>query len=231
MITARLLLGVVLVLVACDTELEPEPPPDSLVATRVHYALATDWEDAEQVDGARVFTTDLGYTVGLTSWWQSTTNLELVACTEDFRHYGHVHDVSQLELQVIEELVAGETAVVGEADGGDQPYCGLYQIMGTVPLDGVEITSRLTGWYRAPGAAEAVRFDAVDTVPVSVLPNLAVGVWDDTLDVDEAHVELVRYPARALDGLVLEALSDLDLAFSASQALGWDAEVHWALGR
>ncbi|PRP90143.1 hypothetical protein ENSA5_67610 [Enhygromyxa salina] len=235
MTNPRLLLGAVLALVACDPELElePEPPPDSLIAARIHYALASDWEEAELVDGARVFTTDLGYTVGLTSWWQSTTNLELVACPEDeeFRHAGHTHDVSQLVLQVIENLVDGQTTLVGEAEGGELPYCNLYQIMGTVPLDGVEITSRVAGWYRAPGAAEAVSFDAVNTVPVSVLPEFTIGAWDETLDVDEARVELVRYPARAFDGLMLETLSDLDLAFSASQALGWDAEVHWALAR
>ncbi|MCB9796626.1 MAG: hypothetical protein H6741_28340 [Alphaproteobacteria bacterium] len=199
------------------------------------YRLVVDWEGSILVDGERWFETDLGYAVGLSEAWVSTTNLELVPClTQDsgwaslfiksaYAHVGHTHDASQITPDLLEELVGGEGVDLGLAPGGGGPYCELYQIMG--PATEEELVARIVGWYIPPGG-ERVDFVAESHVGTSALADVGEGAWAE-LDEADAEVAWVRFPARALDGLALETLSELDLAFSFAWALGYGGEVRW----
>ena len=103
----------------------------------------------------------------------------------------------------------------------------LYQIMG--PESAAGVVARLEGWYQPPGGA-VTPFTAESAVSVTALPDVGEGAWAE-LETADASVVLVRYPRRALDGLTLETLSALDLAYSFAWTLGYTAEVRWALAR
>lgn len=228
--------AVALCVLGCDAdpaEVAPPPPPEELTVTQVSYFLTVDWEESPLEGGERLIVTDLGYTIGLHTWRQSITNIELVPCYLSFRHLGHAHDVSQVELQWNEDLVdAPPTQRIGSAPGVGLSYCSLYQILGTVTVDDAEpeIVAELSGWYQTPDSPYRHPFEATNTVPLALLPDLGGGAWDPALAGDEGHVEMVWRPARAFDGLEIDALSGLDLAFSASQKLGWDVTVPWSIG-
>ncbi len=218
--------------VACD-EPPPTTPPSVLSAGEVDYVLSVDWSGATLVDEHYEFETDLGYTVGISRWSQSVTSIELVVCDEFRAHPGYTPDVSQLSIEVVQELTHDEPLALGPAPADGRPYCELYEILGAIPHgddDDVALVSEIFGWYRAAGSSEVIDFEGRNTVPISVLPRVLEGEWDDQLRPDVAVVDVRRFPARALDGLELSTLSELDLGFEAAEQLGQGAEVTWRLG-
>ncbi len=223
---------VALLLSACDPAAPSVAPPEGLRASEVEYLLSVDWEGATEIDGVYQFETDLGYIVGVERWTLSSTALELVPCQELRGHSGtYTPDVSRVDESFVQELKAGEPVTLGpvSADGGE--YCDVYQILGPIAgEDGEERVSTVVGWYIPPGSADRVEFEAINTVPFTVLPPVGDGTWDHSLPADVASVELQRSPARAFDGLEIAELSPLELSFFAASALAQDAEVTWRLG-
>ncbi|MCA9713785.1 MAG: hypothetical protein KC468_03710 [Myxococcales bacterium] len=226
----------VLLASACEQPAIPEAehlePPTALAASELEYVLAVDWSGATFVDGVFQFETDLGYVVGVEQWTQSSTAIELVVC-EGFRgHSGnYTPDVSRLNEEVVQELTEGEPITQGPAPGDGRDYCDVYQVLGaTEDEDGEARVATIKGWYRPPGSSEIVPFEAINTVPLTVLPPLGEGAWDDRLAPGFASVELLRFPSRAFDGLELDSLSPLELSFFAAEQLSQDASVTWRLG-
>jgi len=230
---ARLTISALLVS-ACE---EPAPvavvePPTALAASELEYVFSVDWAGATVVDGAYQFETDLGYVVGIEQWTQSNTAIELVVCDEFRGHSGsYTPDVSRLNEDMTQELTEGEPITLGPAPGDGRDYCYVYQVLGAVANeDGDKQVAKITGWYRPPGSSEVIAFEAVNTVPVTVLPPLGDGTWDQELPPDFASIELQRFPARAFDGLDLSSLTPLEISFFAAEQLGQDADVTWQLG-
>ncbi|KIG14810.1 hypothetical protein DB30_06396 [Enhygromyxa salina] len=216
-------------LAACDLE-QDASPPKVLAATVVHYELAVDWDGASFDGGRRRFVTDLGYEVWVSRWVQSSTSIELIACERE-RSHPFDHDVSVVTHEIVEELTEADVTTIGTGEGSGLPYCDVYQVLGRLPVgDEPDVVTWIEGEFRAPGSEEVEAFFALGTVPISVLPSLATGAWDDTLAEDEARVQLVRYPARAFDGLELASMSELDIAYAAAQRLAQSADVPWYLG-
>ncbi|MCA9681447.1 MAG: hypothetical protein KC457_04560, partial [Myxococcales bacterium] len=82
-----------------------------------------------------------------------------------------------------------------------------------------------------PGSSVRHAFEIENPVPLAFLPSLeGNGAWDPALAADEGRVEMVWQPARAFDGLELDTLSELDLAFFSSQNLGRGVRVLWHVG-
>jgi hypothetical protein len=213
---------VIWLLLAC-AEPEPEPPDVFAPVTGepVAWELSFDWEGLPLESGARSWETDLGYAVTLTEARVSTIQLELVPCGDEaarFDHPGDVADTTRVVADIVEDALAGEPTAAGEGVARGHAYCRAHELMG--PVEGLVVA--LSGEFTSPGEAEPTPFAAEVSVASGVLVDLGDGAWGD-----DNRVEIVRYPGRALDGLVLEELSDVDLAYEFARGLAATAEIRW----
>jgi hypothetical protein len=216
---------VIWLLLAC-AEPEPADLPDvfaPVTGEPVAWELSFDWDGHPLESGARSFQTDQGYAVTLTEALVSTIQLELVPCGDEaarFDHPGDVADTTRVVADIVEDALAGEPTVAGEGVARGHAYCRAHELMG--PVEGLVVA--LSGGFTPPGEAGERPFEAEVSVASGVLVDLGDGAWGD-----DNRIEVVRYPARALDGLVLEDLSDVDLAYEFARGLAVGAEARWWL--
>ncbi len=198
--------------------------------TSVRYLLDIDWSGAEWADDAYVFTTDLGYVVGLQQATLTTSTVELVPCDEldstwrldpsYLAHASHEHDASQVVVDRGIDLLGPTSVELGTATTGDSPYCQAYELL-SIASDSFEVV-RLRGWYHRADEAPTP-FEVVSSVPATSLRPLVV--LDGDPPSGDATVRLTRFPARSLDGIDLETVADIDLAFDASVRLSQHTRV------
>jgi hypothetical protein len=202
---------------------------DSLV-----YVSDWDWSGAERIDGAWVFETDLGLRVGLELGYVASASLMLVACSEaeqgeeSFRSHSASEDDSLLTGPWVEGFADPQVREYGSAAASGERYCALHWLAAASDAaadDGHALASdsvEVAGWYEA---SDGVRrsFSASVSLANGVLRSL----YSDALPEpgSDAIVRLVRYPARALDGVDIESLTASELAFEFLQGLGRTSEV------
>ncbi len=203
----------------------------------ITYELAVDWSGARLEGGARVFETDLGYTVGIERLVVGVGVLELVPCpvvTEEpsstalwqllgpssaLADHGWDADASRATVDAAELLTDDAIGYAGPATSAGATYCDLFWTIAPVEdtaFDSVggRAAIAIDGWFVAPGESErqpltaSVALGEGAVVPVS-------GPWTDG-----GRVRLTRSPARSFDGLELDALSSSELAFEVIQQLG-----------
>lgn len=208
----------------------------TLEPAEVRYVAATDWEGVPEVNGERVFETDLGYLVGLSAFGFRTTSLELFPCafarfdprpTRARAHGSYGHDESVVEADAFDDLMREQALARGAAPTSGSLYCELFSIHGT---GRDELVTVIAGWYQAPGSEERIPLEAENYFGVSDLVELPLGDWDETLPPGAAEVRITRYPARSFDGLDLEALPPLDLVYEVSLELLRRQEARWTMG-
>jgi len=212
--------------------------PTTLEPAQVRYFVRTDWEGAPLESGARIIETDLGYTVAISSFQLRTTSIELVPCeplasldlgpTRALAHgSSYEHDISAIEPGVMDDLMLEEAQALGYSIATRSAYCELFSVHGT---GRDEVVVSLVGWYLAPGSDEPVPFAAEHSLGVTDVAPLSLGAFDDALLPDEAEVVITRFPARAFDGLPLDELPEVDLAYEVGLALLRTREIRWAIG-
>ncbi len=237
-------------------------PLPELAPNQIEYWVETDWEGAHLEEGVRVFTTDLGYVVGLESFWFRTTSVELVPCEDTLeeeleeeqehgqandaisqglrtvitsllpgRAYAHGsaydHDISVSEPEDFDELLSEELHLRGQSIALRARYCELFSVHGT---GRDQTVASLRGWYQLPGSDERIPFEAEHPLGVTDVRPLPVGAWNDALLPFASEVIVTRHPARAFDGLELETLPPVDLAYEVSLGLLRSRSLHWSIG-
>ncbi len=125
------------------------------------------------------------------------------------------------DLMVEDDVSHGVSATSGSL------YCEVFSVHGT---GRDQVVASVVGWYRAPGSIEVVAFAAEHPFGVTDVAPLAGGAFDEALDSDTAEVVLTMFPARAFDGLELDALPSIDLAYELSQRLLRTRESSWTIG-
>ena len=196
----------------------------------VRYQLTTDWFGATPaVDGpGYTFVTDLGYRVHLEHAEASLGDVELVPCDTAanwprrlwrtlspirIAHAAHsaVPDATNARLDVIDDLMAQPTHTAGPTPATGVAYCQAHILF--VPLadaEGLGVSGGIRGTFTPPDGGEPQRLSGrinlrnggsvvLEGAPDEIIPG--------------ATVEMVRYPAYALDGLQLERLTSLELGF------------------
>ncbi|MFK7989527.1 MAG: hypothetical protein AB8I08_26155 [Sandaracinaceae bacterium] len=215
-------------------------PVSDLVPAQVHYIVETDWEGVPLVDGERVFETDLGYTVGVSSFQIHTTSIELIPCEDrtaawdprPARAFAHgstyEHDISAVEPSVLDDVMVEQALDRGQSLAVRATYCELFTTHGSGSQEAI---TSITGWVRIAGAEEATPFVAEHPLGLAELTPLPAGVSNDALLPDEAEIIVTRLPARAFDGLELDSMPSIDLAYEVSRALLETRQVRWSIGR
>jgi len=228
----------------------PAPAPAPTVAgeglalapgAAVDYHLAWSWEGARQDGDAHVFTTDLGYTVGITAGEVGSNSLELVPCaprTEPPRQastsalawlqprsaaaaHAQLADDSRVEAPTLESI-AGPDMAFGTGVASGRAYCGLHYLIAPVIGAPSRASAAIRGWYIPPNTTTRVPFDAAVTVRGGAVRDLDAPVLPGDQGV---RVVLRRYPARALDGAALERLTPRELAYAFLRGLGREARA------
>lgn len=205
----------------------------------VDYRLAWSWAGAtrDAADRAHVFTTDRGYTVGLTAARIGSVSLELVPCEDPqgplaplqprpaaAAHVG-MSDDSRVEAPVLETVPGADMRAFGEGVASGRRYCALHYLIAPVPGDPSHASAAIRGWYTRPGSSTRVDFDA----QVQVRGGALRAISGEAMPGERgATVVLRRHPARALDGAALELLSERELAYAFLRGLGRTATVELA---
>ncbi|MCA9638651.1 MAG: hypothetical protein KC420_21625, partial [Myxococcales bacterium] len=119
------------------------------------------------------------------------------------------------------------------------PYCGLHIL--SAPLDAEaddgavfdNESARFVGWWSAPDDPEKHVLEAsINLQRGSVRPLDAWSAWPEAVEIPSfaaAAMTITRYPARAFDGIEIEALSPAELAYEALAGLVQGARVEVAL--
>lgn len=203
----------------------------------IAYQLAWSWAGAQWLadEGTYVFTTDLGYTVGLVAGQVGNASLELVPCAAPApgmlaprpaaAAHASLADDSRAWAPTLETLPAAQSSYFGAGVASGRRYCGLHYLIAPVPGDPSHASAAIRGWYRRPGALARTGFDVAVSVRGGALRDLdpATAIGDRG-----ATVVLRRHPARALDGAALEQLSERELAYAFLRGLGRSATVELA---
>ena len=236
-------------LVACGSDSEApsiQAPPDTLPPAipselsierfgAVHYRLTTDWFGATPLDqGGYEFVTDLGYRVQLEQAEASLGAVELVPCTTaaslplrlwralspvGTAHAAHsaVADATSAQLDTIDDLMAQATHTGGPTPASGAVYCEAHILF--VPLadaEGLGVSGGILGTFIPPEGGAPQRLSGRINIRSG---GSVVLVGAPTEMVSGVTVELVRYPAYALNGLRLEHLSSLELGFEFLEGL------------
>lgn len=224
----------------------PSPAGEGLAlaaGAAVDYHLAWSWDGARREGDAHVFTTDLGYTVGITAGEVGSASLELVPCAPRAEPrprqaawtpslawlqprsvsaaHAELADDSRVEAPTLESL-AGADMAFGTGVASGRTYCGLHYLIAPVIGEQSRASAAIRGWYILPGGIARVPFDAAVTVRGGAVRDLEVPALVDDQGV---RVVLRRYPARALDGAALERLTSRELAYAFLRGLGREARV------
>lgn len=208
---------------------------------RVGYTLSLDWEGATFTAGEAVFQTDLGHRIGLSQARVASIGAQLAPCQTDtglawspldllsppaYADHVTVADSSLLSAVVVEDLLAAERTSYGVGTASGLDYCEVHWLSGATTEDGMEGQSvRLVGWMEGPDTGETRTFEAeiwlsaggLPALTASQTPTAPLALNGEALD---AEVEILRYPARALDGEALDALSDAEIAYAFLAGLG-----------
>lgn len=232
-----------MVALACAGPVEPPASNPGVVdvlapaaGDAVTYRLAWDWAGAEAADGHRQFVTDLGYTVELTALRLSTVRLELVPCPDDTgigwlwwmpsaqaAHDAIEPDASRVEGTWVEDAMIGAAQLVGPGEASGGPYCRVHHLTAPLlvtPAGGDDLLG-LSLWVRGQATTPAGV-----TLSLDGTANLASGSLvdlGDGLQGARAEITLTRHPSRALDGLVLEELSEIERSWQLLRGLATTA--------
>lgn len=223
-----------------DAATDPTADPAPLVMARdteLTYVLAWSWEGARREGDAWVFETDLGYTVGISSAHVATGTIALVPCVDDSvtttRAHGGTPDASTAAGPLAESLLSAAPLRFGAAKASGADYCELHLLSvpsEDLPADDGFVLARqslaLTGFWSAPGSEERHALAAsVNLSDGRVLPLSGAVQWPDAAPEGEVALVVTRRPARGFDGLALEELSAVELAFEALGGILQSAEV------
>jgi hypothetical protein len=226
------LLGALLLVAGCDSSdagesvldepaqaIEWQPEADS----PMRYVSSWDWSGAEQAaTGEWVFETDLGVRVGIELGNLTTSTMMLVPCSEtDFRSHTTISDDSLLAGPWIEDFAEATELEYGFATASGERYCSLHWLAATSEALGAAI--ELHGWFERHDGARESFVASVSLANGGLRPLYA----EDTDELPSAGgtVYLVRYPARALDGVDVETLTASELGFEFLQGLARTSEV------
>jgi hypothetical protein len=196
--------------------------PPATTAGVVTYR--TTWDTtgvATGADGSWTTTTDLGYTVTVTSATLATYSTTLVSCPHSHRILeaaagllgpgvaaaGHStsEDPAWLGIGTVDAIVAGDALVRGTVTVHEPAYCEGHIAWGAAE----DSTLVVSGWFVAPGATEPAAFE--------IATDLAWGLKADLLSASQSvHVEvgdpieitIVTELADLLDGIDFAALDD-----------------------
>lgn len=219
------------------------------------YVLAWSWEGARREGDAWVFETDLGYTVGITAAHSAISQLELVPCSSAAQAgggaiawlsdlvvgtahaaHGGTPDASAAASPIVESWLTAQPIVFGAAKASGAAYCEVHQLSAPIEAaaaDGFALAGEtlvVSGFWSAPGAAERHGLELrVNLSDGRTRPLDAWVDWPAVATEGEAAIVITRRPARAFDGLQLDALADIDLAFEALGGLMHSAEVEVAV--
>lgn len=218
----------------------------------ITYVLAWSWEGARREGDAWVFETDLGYTVGISAAHSATSQLELVPCSTASQAsgggaiawlsdlvvgtahaaHGGTPDASAAAFPIVESWLTERPRVFGAAKASGAAYCEAHQLSAPIEAaapDGFALAGEslvVSGFWSAPGEVERhgleIRINLSDG---RVRPLDAVIDWPAEAIEGEAAIVITRRPARAFDGLKIDEMADIDLAFEALGGLLHSAEV------
>ena len=227
--------------------------------SEVEYVLG--WSDdggTRGPDGTLLFSTKLGYEVGLEAVYVGSGALELVPCRPKppgaawwrrlgpesaYAAHSATQDASHVSEPRLEQFRDGETAY-GVASASGAAYCRLHYLMVPVPgeaSDGFSVeraSAYLRGWYRRTGDKERQPFEASVKLRggavVDLLPAPVAGV-ESLVGADgkaiAARVVLTRRPARAFDRLEFSELEPIEIAYEFLRRLGQTSEATFVVSR
>jgi hypothetical protein len=218
------------------SNLDPEPVEwQPAAGSLMRYVSTWDWSGAQRADtGEWIFETDLGTRVGIDLGYLTTSTMMLVPCTEaetgedqstDFRSHSTISDDSLLTGPWIEAFAEHpEDLQYGFATASGERYCSLHWLAATSEELGASIEIR--GWFEQEHD-ERVPFTATVPLANGGLRPLHFAATDDTSELPRSSgtVRLTRHPARALDGVDIEALTPSELAFEFLQGLARTSDV------
>jgi len=174
--------------------------------SEIVYAFHWSWKGAKwsESDKAYVFTTDLGYQVGLSVGYLGSGSIQLVPCEEKtssrtksslvkwaglvqdwllpsaHADHGFEDDSSFTNLNTVEALFAKESWKSPRVKSSGKSYCKIHHL--AVPLEKSiskdfkmkDWSSYLKGWYKAPAQDKRVTFEGDINLPFGVLRDLKV---------------------------------------------------------
>jgi hypothetical protein len=218
----------------------------------ITYVLAWSWEGARREGDAWVFETDLGYTVGISAAHSATSQLELVPCSTASQAsgggaiawlsdlvvgtahaaHGGTPDASAAAFPIVESWLTERPLVFGAAKASGAAYCEAHQLSAPIEAaapDGFAFAGEslvVSGFWSAPGEAERHGLEvSVNLSDGRVRPLAAVIDWPAEAIEGEAAIVITRRPARAFDGLKIDEMAEIDLAFEALGGLLHSADV------
>ncbi len=219
----------------------------------LQYRLSWNWDGAaySESDKAWVFTTDLGYEVGLEEGYLATQSLGLYPCipvaptTALGRVFGgrayasHAINVdpSTVVAARIESIRDG-TSELGVTQLPERGYCQCEYFVAAIDgtsAPGFELATQsawVKGWWRAPGG-ERHAFETSLVLPGGNISNLVDGgdvaepLRDAAGRVVAARVTLERRPAKAFDGIVFEDESAVEIAYAFLQGVSYSSVARW----
>lgn len=247
-------LGVVMALIGCDEPVATNDADDEATddagepaaiewqppaGTSLRYVSQWDWTGAEQATtGEWVFETDLGVRVGIELGYLATATLMLVPCEDDeaeaddssLRAHSTVSDSSLLIGPFVESFTDDPLErELGISEASGATYCALHWLAAPVEQaasDGFmldQTSVEVHGWYEG---ASGERHTFAATVPLSAGGLRPLHALDlERTTGDPSTIRLIRRPARALDGVEIEALSPSELAFELVQGLAIESTV------
>ncbi len=224
-------------------------PLELQAGATVRYLGNFDWDDAIEVDGSYVFSSDLGFRYRIDAFMVATTTVQLRPCDAGDTAWLRVgftdaradHVVSDDESMVVtdmaEDAMSTTTIVLGQgtADGGS--YCQGF-LLSSVPTQwtaGLENnTLSMSGAYLDPDADGSdpdawVLFQAEIPLNDGSLEDLVPAAGDLYTEDGGADVDVrfTRYPARAFDGLDPGALNTYELAWEVLGNLLHGSALHY----
>lgn len=157
--------------------------------------------------------------------------IDLVVGTAHAAH-GGTPDASTAAEPIVESWLDGARRVFGGARAGGAAYCELHVVSAPIAgaaADGTVLAGEalvLSGFWSAPGEGE--RHGLRVSINLSDGRVRPLGRWVDwpaEATAGELAVVIERRPARAFDGLVLEELGDVELAYEVLGGVLQSAEV------
>ncbi|HEY2509224.1 MAG TPA: hypothetical protein VGI39_00075, partial [Polyangiaceae bacterium] len=200
------------------------------------------------------FRTDRGYEVALEEAQVGVASLELVPCklteaapaaggmgralawlspAEAWANHGYVHDPSLVGTPAVDSPFLPGPRPFGTAQAPGRAYCRLHELLAPLDAasDGLRLdraSAQVRGSFTSPGG-ETRRFEGRVGLRGGALVDLPGG--PRVAGGSPLTVTVVRAPARAFDGVALDALSPSETAYAFLRGLakGTRAEVEGGL--